>query len=101
MPDETASVQRSIGRLEGRFDMLARANDDSHKIVAAKLDKLAARLDDMPTLALDVARMKPEVEHYTRMRNRAWGIGAGLILGGGAAGQWIGKLIGKAIGSDA
>lgn len=92
MAADPDNIARAVGRLEGQVYALAETSNQQHAALAKKIDQLTEQLAGLPALVIDVANMKPKVEDYTRWKNRAWGVVIGLIVAGGAMGQWIAKV---------
>jgi hypothetical protein len=92
MTTDPEVIARAVGRLEGQVSALAATSTAQHAALAQKIDQLTTQLVVLPALVIDVAKIKPEVENYIRWKNRVWGVVIGLIVAGGAMGQWIAKV---------
>lgn len=97
-------ISVAIGRLQAQVESASASRqvtyskiEDIAKSVSRMEMQLVSGLNEIAALKVDVAAIKPEVELWRGLRNRAMGgmTAAGLLLAGSGAAAWeaISKLL--------
>lgn len=93
MSGQLHEISQAIGRLEAAAEEHQRQN----LTLFRKLDELHNQVADLAPVVETVKAIKPEVEDWTRTKNKALGVLAVLSAVMGAAGSWIVEHLGRLI----